>query len=1049
MTLHIKLLLTGQIFLTLSCLAQYKFEKAVSLNKDNGFPVNTMRSIARDEDGFMWVGTTGGLCRFDGLQVKIFQEGEDLEHSLFDNNVFVVLPVKDKIWLGTDQGISVMDRKHFTFRHYQFEGRKKADSLKRRFDQSISCIYQDQKGRIWIGTRERGVALYMEAKDEFRFFTYPENIFPPLTPTLGSGYSILSITASSKNDSVIWAGTAGGLQQINSVTGETRLITFPRASKDYQTALNAFRRLYHHTDGLLYVGSWAAGLNVYDPATGSFSPLVVKSDAGKQITRSVIAYITPHSDHEFWISALTGLALYDTRLKDVTWYKFNNPNKNEIYAIQYIDQSNRVWLTTGSGLSYFDPSLQQFATYSYAEQTEIPWSFSYNVLTEPTANRITVCPRTTDGIFFFDRRKGEWSKSLFPKLQSFHNEGRVVKGFLQLADDLYVIASDQGIFRYWSRKRKLEPVNLGPVFTPSWRGDILKDRHGNVWLSDDNWGLTKWNPKTDQYVNYREQTIGGDSVGKINWLVNLYEDSRGNIWFQRQGGIGVYWAERDSFLKFTYLRNEKKSFPSVASFAEDRKGRVWANTRDGWIGYALAVDPSAGLILKLNTREKGLMANIQKLAADTAGNIWGFTSKEVARINPDDFSLTSYSLQYGVGEAEFYHFSFLSTGEMLFGGKSSITIANPAELKRNQEIPEPYISEIQVQNRPYQLYVPGQSMRLKAEQNFFSIGFSARAYTMPKEVKFRYRLKGFDEWSEPTDRRFANYTNVPGGWYVFQLQAANNEGVWNNQILELPIRVATPLGELWWFRLGLALLMGGVVYAIYRYRVNQFRKKEKLKSEYEKKIANVEMSSLLAQMNPHFLFNSLNSIDSYIIRNESGKASEYLNSFARLMRLILQNSRSNYITLKDELEALELYMQMEELRFRNKFEYVIKVSDGLDTSAVVIPPMLIQPYVENAIWHGLMHKDDGTKGMVEIIISGDDHKLTCVIQDNGIGRAKAEEIKAAKSGNRKRSMGMQITNDRIDMINKLYGSNTKVEIRDLCDKEGKPAGTRVELTITV
>jgi len=320
---------------------------------------------------------------------------------------------------------------------------------------------------------------------------------------------------------------------------------------------------------------------------------------------------------------------------------------------------------------------------------------------------------------------------------------------------------------------------------------------------------------------------------------------------------------------------------------------------------------------------------------------------------------------------------------------------------------------------------------------------------MPKEVKFRYRLKGFDEWSDPTDRRFANYTNVPGGNYVFQLQAANNEGVWNEHILELPIYVATPVMQREWLRAVILLLLAGMIYALYRYRVNQIRKKEKLKSEYEKKIANVEMSSLLAQMNPHFLFNSLNSIDSYIIRNESGKASEYLNNFARLMRLILQNSRSNYISLKDELEALDLYMQMESLRFRNKFEYAIHVAEGLDTSGLVIPPMLIQPYVENAIWHGLMHKEDGHPGKVEISVSGDEHKILCVIQDNGIGRGKAEEIKASKTTNRKRSMGMQITNDRIDMINKLYGSNTRVEIRDLFDTEGNPAGTRVELTITV
>jgi LytS/YehU family sensor histidine kinase len=210
------------------------------------------------------------------------------------------------------------------------------------------------------------------------------------------------------------------------------------------------------------------------------------------------------------------------------------------------------------------------------------------------------------------------------------------------------------------------------------------------------------------------------------------------------------------------------------------------------------------------------------------------------------------------------------------------------------------------------------------------------------------------------------------------------------------------------------------------------------------------MTALLAQMNPHFLFNSLNSIDSYIIRNESGKASEYLNNFARLMRLILQNSRSNYISLKDELEALDLYLQMESLRFRDKFQYRIHVDETLDAASVVIPPMLIQPYVENAIWHGLMHKKDGGCGVVEIHISQDrENNLVCIVRDNGIGRVRAEAIKAQNPGNRKKSMGMQITRDRIEMINKLYNSSTEVKITDLVDAEGQPAGTEVRLVIPI
>ena len=167
------------------------------------------------------------------------------------------------------------------------------------------------------------------------------------------------------------------------------------------------------------------------------------------------------------------------------------------------------------------------------------------------------------------------------------------------------------------------------------------------------------------------------------------------------------------------------------------------------------------------------------------------------------------------------------------------------------------------------------------------------------------------------------------------------------------------------------------------------------------------------------------------------------------MRLILQNSRSNYITLKDELVALELYLQMEGLRFKNKFGYTIDVDEGLDTNAILIPPMLIQPYIENAIWHGLMTKTNGEPGRVELTIRKQNDNLLCTIADNGIGRKKAAELKENKSSNHKRSMGMQITEERMEIINKLYNLNTSVRIYDIENEQGEAMGTRIELIIPI
>ena len=1040
------LLIITACYIVSSVSAQYKFDQAVSIGKENGLPVNAAGPVRKGEDGFIWFGTTEGLCRFDGHLVKVYQAGKDLRHSLFENFINTILPVKNYVWIGTTQGISVLETKTNTFRHYQLDDTGKSDTLRRRFDQHVSYLYRDHTGRIWIGTRNRGLCYYDEKKDNFHFYTFPRDKYPQLKPALGSDIAVINITESKFNDSIIWAGTPGGLQKVNKYTGEVKLYTFERKDKDYQVALNAFRRLYHHDDGLLYVGGWAASINVFDPVAETLTPIIVKNESGRKILNATIANINRKSDHEIWISTGAGLAIYDTRLHEVTWSKFHDLQNNEVYGIECTDDANRVWFPTINGLECFDPAIQQFARYSFKHLSNVAWSYAFYIIPDKSGNNLTVCPRLTDGIYHFNKLTKEWTKTLFPKHESFKKEIEAIRGFVQLPSGDYLISGDKGIFIFSEKKNTLTSVHNKLPFPLRRKAQTIVSRSGYVWMAVDDQGIVKWNPLNNDYTIYKIELEPGDSSQAPVWFNNFFEDSRNNIWFQTSNGLGVYLATKDKAINFSYTKNEKNSLPGIASFAEDKKGRVWGNSNDGWLGYMLSNDPEKGVVYKTNTKEKGL-GTIVELTSDNQGQVWGYTINELLQMNPDDFSFRKYSFQYGVGEADFFHFSFLPSGEIIFGGRNDIVIANPVELKRNKEIPVPYVDKVEVLNQPYDF--TGSPLSLSHRQNFFSVGFSAVAFTMSNNVKFRYRLKGFDDWSESTGRRFANYTNVPGGDYVFQLQAANNEGLWNPKLLELPIHVDTAFWATWWFRIAAITVLAMAVYILYRYRVGLLRRKQQLKWEYEKKLANVEMTALLSQMNPHFIFNSLNSIDSYIIRNESKQASEYLNNFARLMRLILQNSRSNYISLKDELVALELYLQMESLRFKNKFRYTIEVDEQLDTNTIVMPPMLIQPYVENAIWHGLMTKTNGEEGKVELGIHRNNDNLLCIISDNGIGRKRAAELKEKKVTNHKRSMGMQITQDRIEIINKLYNLNTSVHIYDMQNEKGEATGTRVELTIPI
>jgi sensor histidine kinase YesM len=229
--------------------------------------------------------------------------------------------------------------------------------------------------------------------------------------------------------------------------------------------------------------------------------------------------------------------------------------------------------------------------------------------------------------------------------------------------------------------------------------------------------------------------------------------------------------------------------------------------------------------------------------------------------------------------------------------------------------------------------------------------------------------------------------------------------------------------------------------------VLEAQKIKQLQTEFDHRIAATEMTALRAQMNPHFIFNCLNSIKLYTLENDSATASEYLTKFSQLIRLVWENSRSEKVTLQKELETLKLYIDMEAMRFKDKVRYCINVDERIDAGYIEIPPLLIQPYVENAIWHGLMHKKEG--GLIKIDVGmANEHLLHVEISDDGIGREKAMEYKS-KSVTRQKSFGLKMTSERMGIINELYQTKTSIKIIDEKDAINNSCGTKVIIEIPV
>jgi len=242
---------------------------------------------------------------------------------------------------------------------------------------------------------------------------------------------------------------------------------------------------------------------------------------------------------------------------------------------------------------------------------------------------------------------------------------------------------------------------------------------------------------------------------------------------------------------------------------------------------------------------------------------------------------------------------------------------------------------------------------------------------------------------------------------------------------------------------GFALIASITILFINRYHFKSRRRLEAMNHT----ISELKQTNLRQQMNPHFIFNTLNSIQYYVFQNDKIASNNYMTKFASLIRKTLENSRHTEISIKEELDALSLYLELEELRFKQKFDWTIRVDEEIDTLAYKIPTMLIQPYVENAITHGLMNKENG-KGSLHVELQLQEDQILCMISDNGIGRTKAMEIKQQKNNNHQ-SLGTNITESRLKLVNELYGKKMKVIYTDLMDDKEEPAGTKVEINIPI
>ncbi|MBK6904527.1 MAG: histidine kinase [Saprospirales bacterium] len=625
--------------------------------------------------------------------------------------------------------------------------------------------------------------------------------------------------------------------------------------------------------------------------------------------------------------------------------------------------------------------------------------------------------------------------------------------------------------------------------------DLCMDNNQNLWIAT-NLGIAGLQKGSNQF-----QIISDDKGNSNRQFAHIHQAKTGEILATTEssgvyeltiikgrykliniktGGVGEYQTIFEDNSKHLYLpRNSMRidvfrfqnnrlilldSIPVsglVNGFYEDECNEtLYFGTSNGLVKVDknnLHADPV------MFTEKDGLPGKfIGELEADANGNLWLGTNRGLAFFDKANQTFRSFSLADGAQSLEFHITASMKSrnGELWFGGSEGITIV-PADgaFRDVQTAPKVVVTGIKINDEePDSLRCVStgatnvsqiRRLQLKYSQRTVSFEFIAIEYSDPLNNQLMYKLEGRDDnWVELEKGKpgFARYSKLPHGNYTLMLQGANSDGVWGPPQEVIYLNIATPFFLSRWFFALLGLAFLSLVYAVYRNRVERIRKKEEMlrkEAEVRQQMAETETAILRLQMNPHFIFNSMNSINAYILKKDINTASDYLGRFAKLMRMILDLAAKPFIPVSDEIELLKLYLQTEAMRFEHKFSYVFEVDESLDPDDVVLPTMILQPFVENAIWHGLSNKKG--EGLIRISFKKENEMLHCVVEDNGIGRDAALQSKSGVTVHE--SKAMSITLRRLELLEKNADEKASCQVLDLVGPEGRASGTRIVLNL--
>ena len=1013
-------------------LAQANNFRFINFGSKDGLQDKYIYSAAQDKQGYMWFGTGTGLYRYDGHAFKIFRSPIDRPGMTISNILQTVFCDKTgNLWLGSLNALQWYDPLKNKFWSTDIH----KPGIKELFEAFILNFSEDGNGNVWIATSNDHFFRFSQKDSGIHSF---RKIFPP-------GASKTTIKVINTANDQHWAIHSEGIYQFTD--DKTAAIFFPFKEDDISNALA-------DKDGhSIWLSTYSNGLCRFNCIEKKYT--IVES-LYPSLKKNNLFCINKDGNDNIWIGSYP---MFKINTADRSMVLIENKRESEYDMAAskignlFFDREQNLWICSYNGLSMMPWQDQQVQKISVKDEISGNTAEIIGVYELPGTKDLLLANTTTAGLIHYDVSRNKIVTVVNP-FYAVAAQKRITSVITGPDNNIYA-SDDVHLFQYLPNQEKLVPITLfdqehKEMVKP---GRNVFDREGNLYISSVNNGFYIWNTKANLLRHYNKWDADNTADPKgDNILYPCLVDRKNNIWFTSSTAVYKYVPAEQKFYHYAYAENTGLPLLSSTNYiTEDKLGHYWITTLNNGL-YELYFEDGKEVLKNYTKNDLTGMPTdyCLKIKPDQRdSSLWISTNAGIVKFNPVQKKVISIWKKQNGLEDDAIGYSFTITGDNrlvqpFFG---ALNIIDLEKYRYNTTKPVIVFNSVKILDKEYidQLQSNEPVLTLDHDQNYLQFEFAALLFNNSDQTIYTYQLKGIDkDWIYGNSRNTVAYSGLNPGTYYFTIKAANNDGLYGEE-KTIKIIIHAPFYERWWF-IGLLLLgLLALVFGWNRYRINQVKREEKLKSQFQQQIAETEMKALRAQMNPHFIFNSLNSIQKYILKNDQFAASQYLTKFSRLIRLILDHSNQNNILLSSEMELLKLYVEMESIRFDDKFNYEIKADAAINADTVEIPSMLIQPYVENAIWHGLLHKEEKGKLTVNFLQNGG-NTIIVIIEDDGIGREKAAELKS-KQVLKKKSYGMQITEDRIAIINRMQDIQATSQVIDLKDDAGKATGTRVILEI--